>query len=223
MSSGDMLLLLDAHKRTVYCSGQDKIQVRPGDKMEKILENRKMSDAGHDREQYLVSNKGKNGFYFLLCRQGTHEPAGCPDHVDRQPCLSALGLFFMSGCIWCTYRKYCPPGTDIRRSYGKSKKGRSSIRIRPQSNDEMGRLTSSFNQMTEDLGRYLEDKVQRQKDLNETKLKLYQTQLNPHFLYNTLDTIKWEARIRQMPRIAVLAENLAVILRKAFPVRCLSL
>ena len=61
--------------------------------------------------------------------------------------------------------------------------------------------------MTEDLGRYLEDKVQRQKDLNDTKLKLYQTQLNPHFLYNTLDTIKWEARIRQVPRIAVLAEK----------------
>ena len=97
----------------------------------------------------------------------------------------------------------------------KVKKGDLSIRIHPQSNDEMGRLTSSFNQMTEDLGRYLEDKVQRQKDLNETKLKLYQTQLNPHFLYNTLDTIKWEARIRQMPRIAVLAENLAVILRKS--------
>lgn len=76
--------------------------------------------------------------------------------------------------------------------------------------------------MTEDLGRYLEDKVQRQKDLNETTLKLYQTQLNPHFLYNTLDTIKWEARIRQVPRIAVLAENLAIILRKAFPVSRLS-
>ena len=57
--------------------------------------------------------------------------------------------------------------------------------------------------------------MQRQKDLNETTLKLYQTQLNPHFLYNTLDTIKWEARIRQVPRIAVLAENLAIILRKS--------
>ncbi|MEI3182655.1 MAG: histidine kinase, partial [Lachnospiraceae bacterium] len=43
----------------------------------------------------------------------------------------------------------------------------------------------------------------------------YQTQLNPHFLYNTLDTIKWSAKIHQIPEIAVLAENLAVILRKS--------
>lgn len=51
--------------------------------------------------------------------------------------------------------------------------------------------------------------MQQQKDLNETTLSLYQTQLNPHFLYNTLDTIKWNAKINQIPEIAVLAENLA--------------
>ena len=45
---------------------------------------------------------------------GTHEPAGCPDHVDRQPVPVGAGIIFMSGCIWCTYRKYCPSGTDIR-------------------------------------------------------------------------------------------------------------
>ena len=93
VSSGDMLLLLDAHKRTVYCSGQDKIQVRPGDKMEKILENRKMSDAGHDREQYLVSNKGKNGFYFLLCRQAPMSQPAVQTMWTVSLCLSALGLF----------------------------------------------------------------------------------------------------------------------------------
>ena len=69
--------------------------------------------------------------------------------------------------------------------------------------------------MVKDLKRYLEDRVQQQKDLNETTLRLYQTQLNPHFLYNTLDTIKWSAKIHQIPEIAVLAENLAVILRKS--------
>ena len=38
VSSGDVLLLLDTHKRTVYCSGQDKSQVQTGDMIEKILE-----------------------------------------------------------------------------------------------------------------------------------------------------------------------------------------
>lgn len=97
-----------------------------------------------------------------------------------------------------------------------------SIRIRTNRQDELGRLTESFNQMTGDLQKYLDDTVQKQKDLNKTTLKLYQTQLNPHFLYNTLDSIKWNARINQVPEIAVLAENLAVILRKAYPAGPLS-
>ena len=94
-----------------------------------------------------------------------------------------------------------------------------SIRIRTNRQDELGRLTESFNQMTGDLQKYLDDTVQKQKDLNKTTLKLYQTQLNPHFLYNTLDSIKWNARINQVPEIAVLAENLAVILRKSISSR----
>ena len=215
VSSGDVLLLLDTHKRTVYCSGQDKSQVQTGDMIEKILENRKMSDAGHDREQYLVSHGGKTGFYFLLCRQAPMSQPAVQTMWTVSLCLSALGLFLCLAVSGVLTGSIARPVQTLDEAMEKVKKGDLSIRIHTQSNDEMGRLTRSFNQMTEDLGRYLEDKVQRQKDLNETTLKLYQTQLNPHFLYNTLDTIKWEARIRQVPRIAVLAENLAIILRKS--------
>ena len=207
--------LLDTHKRTVYCSGQDKSQVQTGDMIEKILENRKMSDAGHDREQYLVSHGGKTGFYFLLCRQAPMSQPAVQTMWTVSLCLSALGLFLCLAVSGVLTGSIARPVQTLDEAMEKVKKGDLSIRIHTQSNDEMGRLTRSFNQMTEDLGRYLEDKVQRQKDLNETTLKLYQTQLNPHFLYNTLDTIKWEARIRQVPRIAVLAENLAIILRKS--------
>ena len=215
VSTGDVLLLLDTHKRTVYCFGQDKSQFQTGDMIEKILENRKMTDAGHDREQYLVSHGGKTGFYFLLCRQAPMSQPAVRTMWTVSLCLSALGLFLCLAVSGVLTGSIARPVQTLDEAMEKVKKGDLTIRIHTQANDEMGRLTRSFNQMTEDLGRYLEDKVQRQKDLNETTLKLYQTQLNPHFLYNTLDTIKWEARIRQVPRIAVLAENLAIILRKS--------
>lgn len=215
VSSGDVLLLLDTHKRTVYCSGQDKNQFQTGDMIEKILNNRKMTDGGHDREQYLISHGGKTGFYFLLCRQAPMSQPAVQTMWTVSLCLSALGLFLCLAVSGVLTGSIARPVQTLDEAMEKVKKGDLSIRIHTQSNDEMGRLTRSFNQMTEDLGRYLEDKVQQQKDLNETRLKLYQTQLNPHFLYNTLDTIKWEARIRQVPRIAVLAENLAIILRKS--------
>ena len=159
VSSGDVLLLLDTHKRTVYCSGQDKSQVQTGDMIEKILENRKMSDAVHDREQYLVSHGGKTGFYFLLCRQAPMSQPAVQTMWTVSLCLSALGLFLCLAVSGVLTGSIARPVQTLDEAMEKVKKGDLSIRIHTQSNDEMGRLTRSFNQMTEDLGRYLEDKV----------------------------------------------------------------
>ena len=59
----------------------------------------------------------------------------------------------------------------------------------------------------------LERSVQRQKELNETRLRMMQAQLNPHFLYNTLDAVKWLGVTHQVPQIPQLATDLAAILR----------
>ena len=133
--------------------------------------------------------------------------------------LSGLGLVLCLLIAGALSRSIGQPVSLLDKAMAKVKKGDLSIRIRTNRQDELGRLTESFNQMTGDLQKYLDDTVQKQKDLNKTTLRLYQTQLNPHFLYNTLDSIKWSARINQVPEIAVLAENLAVILRKSISSR----
>ena len=79
--------------------------------------------------------------------------------------------------------------------------------------DEIGQLTEDFNTMTGQLQTYVAEQVQHQKDLNEAQIRQMQAQLNPHFLYNTLDTIKWLAKIHKLPQVAQLAGNLAGILR----------
>ena len=47
--------------------------------------------------------------------------------------------------------------------------------------------------MTADLKKYMENQVEQQKQMNEIQIAMMQAQLNPHFLYNTLDTVKWVA------------------------------
>ena len=89
------------------------------------------------------------------------------------------------------------------------------VQTKESNTDEIAVLTRSFNDMTQEIGGLVEDIKQQQKNLRIAETKLLQAQINPHFLYNTLDTIKWNAKINQIPEIAVLAENLAVILRKS--------
>ena len=91
-----------------------------------------------------------------------------------------------------------------------------------ESEDELGELAGRFNRMTEALAenrRALllnqETLLKNQKELNEAQIRMLQAQLNPHFLGNTLDAMKWMGKIHQIPEVAEMATDLADILRFA--------
>ena len=95
------------------------------------------------------------------------------------------------------------------------------VRLR-ESEDELGELAGRFNRMTEALAenrRALllnqETLLKNQKELNEAQIRMLQAQLNPHFLGNTLDAMKWMGKIHQIPEVAEMATDLADILRFA--------
>ena len=62
-----------------------------------------------------------------------------------------------------------------------------------EAGDELAILTGSFDHMKEEIGRLIEDIRQEQNQRRVMELQLLQEQINPHFLYNTLDTIVWLA------------------------------
>ena len=211
----DMILILDDHRKPVYCSRPDYSEAQISGIIAELMKPQGTAEAGKGAQQYLCLQEPERGFYVILCRQA---PISAPAVRMMGTVVLALSLLSLALSLVISEalaRHITRPVSRLDKAIAKVKDGDLSIQVKVKTNDELGRLTESFNQMVKDLKRYLEDRVQRQKDLNETTLRLYQTQLNPHFLYNTLDTIKWSAKIHQIPEIAVLAENLAVILRKS--------
>ena len=87
------------------------------------------------------------------------------------------------------------------------------IYVEPVQKDELGELTERFNRMTSALKYNREELLKNQKELNEAQIRMLQAQLNPHFLSNTLDTMKWISKINQVPQLATMAIDLADILR----------
>ena len=211
----DTILILDDHRKPVYCSRPDYSEDQISGIIAELMKPQGTAEAGKGAQQYLCLREPERGFYVILCRQA---PISAPAVRMMGTVVLALSLLSLALSLVISEalaRHITRPVSRLDKAIAKVKDGDLSIQVKVKTNDELGRLTESFNQMVKDLKRYLEDRVQRQKDLNETTLRLYQTQLNPHFLYNTLDTIKWSAKIHQIPEIAVLAENLAVILRKS--------
>lgn len=92
-------------------------------------------------------------------------------------------------------------------------KGDFTKRAEVESDDEISVLTNSFNNMIQKIGDLVEDIKREQKNLRVTELKLLQAQINPHFLYNTLDTIIWLAEGKQTDQVVNMVTSLSDFFR----------
>ncbi|XEC94895.1 sensor histidine kinase [Paenibacillus tarimensis] len=79
--------------------------------------------------------------------------------------------------------------------------------------DEMGQLQRNFRVMLEKINELFKENYQKQLVIQETEYKALQAQINPHFLYNTLDSINWMAKINKQQQIAETVEALGNMLR----------
>lgn len=71
--------------------------------------------------------------------------------------------------------------------------GDNDVRLTLKTGDEMERLADGFNVMMERLSELMEDNYQQGLKRREAEFVALQAQINPHFLYNTLESINWEA------------------------------
>lgn len=70
-------------------------------------------------------------------------------------------------------------------------KGDFKVRASVNSKDEFAALAHSFNDMAANMEQLLERAKEDERKMRRMDLRLLQEQINPHFLYNTLDTIVW--------------------------------
>lgn len=87
------------------------------------------------------------------------------------------------------------------------------VRVQEESTDELALLSESFNQMVERIGELIEGIRMEQRNLKATELKLLQAQINPHFLYNTLDAIIWLAEADEKEQVVRMVTSLSDFFR----------
>lgn len=103
---------------------------------------------------------------------------------------------------------------QLRRVTKKAGKGDFTVRAELENSDEeLQELGEGFNQMVERIGNLVEDIRVEQLNLRATEQKLLQAQINPHFLYNTLDAIIWLAEANQTEQVIMMVTALSDFFR----------
>lgn len=82
-------------------------------------------------------------------------------------------------------------------------------------NAEFERLYANFNVMSTELKNQFERSYQEQRAAQKAQIKALQSQINPHFLNNTLEIISWEARLADNERVCAMIEALSTMLTAA--------
>ena len=91
--------------------------------------------------------------------------------------------------------------------------GNLGIQVYSQSKDEIGDLTNSFGNMLRKINLLIEENYQQKISEKEAQLRALQAQITPHFLYNALSLINWEAILINSDKISHFAANLSSFYR----------
>lgn len=98
----------------------------------------------------------------------------------------------------------------------KMEQGKFSDRVTPTSRDELGLLTRQFNTMNEKIGILIEENYLTKIREKESEIMALNLQLNPHFIYNTLNVINWMAIEAGNENISNATMDLCNMLEKSF-------
>ena len=142
------------------------------------------------------------------------------DQVRSQLMWTLLGASFTSllAClclVWFSLKRWIAPLKDLRETMLEIASGNQNLRAKEAGAYELREVTRQFNAMLDQVDQLMVDIRRQEETTRQYQLQALSSQINPHFLYNTLDTIIWMAEFQDSQRVVQVTKSLATYFRLA--------
>ena len=136
--------------------------------------------------------------------------------------LKACKILFLAGSLalvlglllaFLVTRKVMKPVVQLSETMKNVQNGDLDIFVQTTEKAEIGELYHSFNYMIQMINQLIEENYVTRINQKQSELNALQSQINTHFLYNTLDSINWLAKDYHAGEISHLVTNLSTLLR----------
>ena len=196
------------------------------EEIQKINKSRVTKQISYGVEEYLISYErlqmdGSDDYYSVVSVQNYQDIMAEVNQISMQAFIpEIIGMIVSALLIFAFAASYSNRMFQLRVQMHHVAQGEYDEVERIEGNDEIGELYTELEQMMQDIrllmSNVVDEQVQKEKlhtKQKEVEFKMLASQINPHFLYNTLETIRMKAVVKHQPEIVELVKMLAKTMR----------
>lgn len=223
VSFGDAsnFMLLDQFGNVV--SSQKKVWL--GTNVNHEIFFKKMLDAKLSNNNYLEANVSGEQYHIMFTYNDIYDlylVALIPQSYITQDSkainslLIVVAIMLISLSLLITfvvYRSVMLPINNMIYACNTTDENEIDLKINDQSPDELGFLARTIDNMVGELNILIQRSINDEKHMRELELQSLHYQINPHFLFNTLNTLKWVAKLNKIAPVSNGIEALSSLLQ----------
>ena len=210
---GGLLYIINGNDQLIGASDLEQYRTMSGGEIaRKTVENAgKWEVYGDQDTQYLCYSQAIKNTDWMLVAMIPYEAIMQEENTVRG-ILFSIAFLIIAICgvlIYFFSRSFTRRLSILSNTMHEVEKGNLQVELKTQDSDEIGMLYQAFNYMLRNMNALVKEQYENGKAIKSAELKALQAQINPHFLYNTLDLINWEAMDHNAPEIAEISRALA--------------
>ncbi|ETI68368.1 sensor histidine kinase [Neobacillus vireti] len=209
------IFILNKENQFIYPKEKDQLMGNTIlSKINLLKENNHMNISIKDQNYLVVYNESLYSGVKMIMLTPSATILSEVNHIRKVMIVVVLiGIFISLLLAFMLSKPLVGSIYTLRKAMENVQKGNLNQRVSIQSNDEIGQLGNGFNHMINEIDRLVSEVYKTGLREKEAEIKALQSQMNPHFLYNTLETINMLALTKGNLEVSDMVSSLGRLLR----------